>query len=261
MRSMQLLAIDGILSRGGLANTAFRTAHIVVAVVWIGLLYWFNFVQAPALDDLERDPRDERTRNLLLTGIARRTLWWFRWAAFATFITGMLILLAADGYFNEQFGESTSGLAISTGMFLGIVMVLNVWGVIWRAQKTVLADAAARLDGADPDPEAAVAARRAFVASRQNVVFSVSAIFFMVYKTHGPLQRFDLTSADKGLWWGATMLLIGVLEANCLGVAPWKFEPNRGLNRLYDGPGVRNPVLASFGLLALFLLLTEVVYR
>ncbi|MEZ5218735.1 MAG: hypothetical protein R2715_19605 [Ilumatobacteraceae bacterium] len=109
-------------------------------MVWIELLYWFNFVQAPALDDLERDPRDERTRNLLLTGIARRTLWWFRWAAFATFITGMLILLAADGYFNEQFGEST-GLAISTGMFLGIVMVLNVWGVIWRAQKTVLADA------------------------------------------------------------------------------------------------------------------------
>ena len=256
-----MLAAAGFFSRNGLANTGFRWFHVVVAIVWMGMLYYFNFVQGPALAELEKEEGGARVKALVITTMARRALWWFRWAAFATFVTGMLLMVVAESYFNDQFGDSSAGLAISTGMFLGIIMMLNVWGVIWRCQMVVLADAVNQLNGEAPDPAAAVAARKAFMVSRQNVVFSLSTLFFMVYKTHGPLQNGALTSADKGLWWGITMLLIVVLEANALGFAPWKTAKDKGLNVLYDGPGPRNSIIASTGLWAVFLLLTEIVYR
>ena len=107
------------------------------------------------------------------------------------------------------------------------------------------------------------------MASRQNTIFSVSMLFFMVYKGHGPYGlKFDangtaivMSGSKIALWWIITIVLIGILELNALGLLPWKTAPNKGLNVLYDGKGVRNPLIAAFGLWAVFLFLWEVVLQ
>jgi hypothetical protein len=142
-------------------------------------------------------------------------------------------------------------------MVLGTIMMLNVWGVIWRNQKVVLANAANVLAGGEADPNAAAAGRKAVMASRQNAIFSVSMLFFMVYRAHAPGNAEIVSSSNMGIYWGVTLLLIIILELNALGLMPWKTQPNKGLNALYDGKGVRNPLIAAFGLWVVFLLLSE----
>ena len=146
-------------------------------------------------------------------------------------------------------------------MLLGTIMLLNVWGVIWRNQKIVLANAANVLAGGEPNPAAAAAGRKAMMASRQNTIFSISMLFFMVYKAHGPYGATVLKSSDLMIYWIVAMVLIVGLELNALGVLPWKTAPNKGLNKLYDGTGVRNTLIAAFGLWAVFLVLTEIVFK
>jgi len=146
-------------------------------------------------------------------------------------------------------------------MLLGTIMMLNVWGVIWRNQKVVLANAVNVINGAQPDPAAAAAGRRAGMASRQNTIFSVSMLFFMVFRSHHPLSGEVLGGGKVGAYWAIALIIIAVLELNALGFMPWKTEANKGLNVLYDGPGVRNPLIASFGLWAIFLVLTEIFFR
>ena len=193
--------------------------------------------------------------------MARKALWWFRWAAVFTFVTGILITLVTEDYFSEGFGKNAGGIAISTGMLLGIIMLLNVWGVIWRNQKVVLANAANVLAGGEADPNAAAAGRRAVMASRQNAIFSVAMLYFMVYKGHAITSSATLTSAQMGTFWAITLIIIAVLEINALGLMPWKTAPNKGLNVLYDGKGVRNPLSAAFGLWVIFLILTEIFFK
>ena len=146
-------------------------------------------------------------------------------------------------------------------MLLGTIMLVNVWGVIWRNQKVVLANAANVLAGGEANPAAAAAGRKALMASRQNTIFSVSMLFFMVFKSHSPLAGKVLESSDMMTYWIIALVLIVVLEVNALGLLPWKTTPNKGLNKLYDGPGVRNPLIAAFGLWAAFLVLTEVFFK
>lgn len=249
----------GFFSRNGLGNFGFRWLHILAGIMWIGLLYYFNFVQVPAFAAFGDEGR---ARNIAIDKVARKALWWFRWAAISTFITGILITVVTENYFSDGFGKSAGGLAISTGMLLGTIMMLNVWGVIWRNQKVVLANAANVLAGGEADPNAAAAGRRAMMASRQNTIFSVSMLFFMVYKSHGPYAgSLELSGGKVGTFWLITLILIVVLELNALGLMPWKTQPNKGLNVLYDGPGVRNPLIAAFGLWAIFLVLTEVFFK
>lgn len=252
-----VLAADGFFSRAGLGNFGFRWLHILAGITWIGLLYYFNFVQVPAFAAFGDEAR---ARNIAIDKVARKALWWFRWSALSTFVTGILITLIIDNYY-EDIGTLAGGLAISTGMLLGTIMMLNVWGVIWRNQKIVLANAVNVLNGGQPDPAAAAAGRRAGMASRQNTIFSVSMLFFMVFRSHHPLALEDLGGGKVGAYWLITLVIIAVLELNALGFMPWKAEANKGLNVLYDGPGVRNPLIASFGLWAIFLILTEIFFR
>jgi uncharacterized membrane protein len=236
--------------------------HVIFGITWIGLLYYFNFVQVPAFAAFGTEGDGPKARNIAIDVLARKALWWFRWAAVATFVTGLLIAGFTDDYFFDGFGKAPRGLAISTGMLLGIIMFLNVWGVIWRNQKVVLANASNVLGGGQADPGAAAAGRKAMVASRQNTIFSVSMIWFMVYTSHGPLTSTQELSGSKiGIYWVITLIIIAVLELNALGVMPWKFEANKGLNILYDGPKVRNPLIAAFGLWLVFLILTEIFFR
>ncbi|HEX9258028.1 MAG TPA: urate hydroxylase PuuD, partial [Acidimicrobiales bacterium] len=226
-----LFAVDGILSRSGLAF-GFRWLHIIMAILWIGLLYYFNFVQVPGLaaygDKAE-------ARSVTVANIGKRALWYFRWSALLTFVFGLLITGATKDYYSGNFGSSSRGLAITTGMLLGTIMLLNVWGVIWRNQKVVIANAVNVLNGQPADPNAAAAGRRALMASRQNAIFSVAMVWFMVYTSHGPLTSIaELSGAKIGIYWLITIVLIAGLELNALGLMPWKFEANKGLNIIYD---------------------------
>ena len=154
-------------SRGGFAF-GFRWLHIVAGIAWIGLLYYFNVVQVPAFAAYGNDGDGPKARNIALNILARKALWWFRWAAVATFVTGIIIVGLTKSYFSAS-GDGHNA-SILTGMLLGTIMLLNVWGVIWRNQKIVLANAANVLAGNPADPAAAAAGRKAMMASRQNTI-------------------------------------------------------------------------------------------
>ena len=161
----------------------FRWAHVLAGITWIGLLYYFNFVQVPAFAEL-----DAGARNQAVDKLASRALWWFRWAAMATLAFGILILgvqkeFGSDGgsqLTNGDYWKTAPGVAISTGILLAVTMFANVWLVIWPNQKKVIANARNVLAGGEADPEAAAAGRRAALASRQNTIFSFTMLWFMV---------------------------------------------------------------------------------
>ena len=256
-----ILAATGFFTRNGLAF-GWRWLHIIFGVAWIGLLWYFNLVQVPSFAEYGTEGDGPKARNISLNILARRALWYFRWAAVATVVTGLLITGTTKDYY-DNFGKNSRGLSISTGMLLGIIMFLNVWGVIWRKQKVVLANAANVIAGGQPDPGAAAAARAAGMASRQNTIFSVTMIWFMTYTTHGPLSGNDLSSSKVAVYWIITLIIIAVLEVNALGLLPWKFQANKGLNVLYDGEPTspRNPIIAAFALWVIFLIMTEIFFR
>lgn len=259
----------GFFSRDYLGTFGFRWLHIVAGITWIGLLYYFNLVQVPAFAQFEAEPHKDggaKARNIAIDKVARKALWWFRWSALGTFLTGLLILGATKGYFDTgddtiNWGRIGGNVGISTGIMLGTIMLLNVWGVIWRNQKVVLANAANVLAGGEANPDAPAAGRRALMASRQNLVFSVAMAFFMVYKSHGPYAGSYLTGGKLATYWIIMMLIVAILELNALGMMPWKTGANKGLNKLYDGPGVRNPLIAAFSFWAVALILTEVLFK
>ena len=252
----------GFFSRAGLGQFGFRWLHILVGITWIGLLYYFNFVQVPAFAAFGDEAK---ARNIALDKVARKALWYFRWAAISTFVTGLLITFVTKDYYKSfegySWGKFGGNIAISTGMILGTIMMLNVWGVIWRNQKVVLANAANLLAGGEADPNAAAAGRKAFMASRTNTIFSVSMLFFMVFRGHHPYASSYLTGGKMAGYWIIALIIIAVLELNALGLLPWKAQPNKGLNVIFDGPGVRNTLCAMFGLWAVFLILTEIFFK
>ena len=249
---------NGFFSRAALGDWGMRWLHILAGIMWIGLLYYFNFVQVPAFAAFGDEAR---ARNIAIDKVARKALWWFRWASVSTFVTGILITLITENYFSEGFGKNAGGIAISLGMLLGIIMMLNVWGVIWRNQKVVLANAANVLAGGEANPDAAAAGRRAVMASRQNAIFSVSMLFFMVFKSHSKTTADTVSSGSMMTFWLISLVILAILELNALGLMPWKTQANKGLNVLYDGKGVRNPIIAAFGLWVVFLILSELFLK
>ena len=151
----------------------FRWLHVLSGIMWVGLLWYLNFVQIP---NMPKIPDDQKPA---IGGIIMPALlFWFRWAAMATLATG-LILAMLNGYLVDALllGQRTGALGhtmIGIGMWLGIVLWVNVWFVIWPAQRKVLglvpADGAAK----------AAAARTAFQVSRINTALSVPMLFAMV---------------------------------------------------------------------------------
>ena len=207
-------------SRDILLGFGFRWLHILVGIAWIGLLYYFNLVQVPGLAAYGDEGK---ARNITIDKIARRALWWFRWAAIATLGTGLLIT-GQTNYWQNFMGEgSASGIghdvAISVGMVLGILMAANVWMIIWKNQRVVLANAVNVLGGAEADPNAATAGRRAMLASRQNMIFSVSMLWFMVGAAHFYSGAFaDATSSNAWTFFIIAMAITALLQLNALGM-------------------------------------------
>jgi len=151
----------------------FRWLHVISGVMWVGLLWYFNFVQIPNMPKIP----DEQ-KPAIGKVIAPAVLFWFRWAAMATIITG-LILAMLNGYIVDALllGTSTKALGhtmIGIGMWMGIIMWFNVWFVIWPNQKKVL--------GMVPADDAAKAAagRTALLFSRTNTLLSIPMLFAMV---------------------------------------------------------------------------------
>jgi uncharacterized membrane protein len=153
----------------------FRWLHVLSGVMWIGLLWYFNFVQIPNMPNIP----DEQ-KPAIGKVIAPAALWWFRWGAMGTIVTG-LILAMMNGYIVEAItlgatmNPSSMGVTvIGIGMWLGAIMWFNVWFVIWPNQKRALG-----IVEADADSKAA-SARTAMLFSRTNTMLSIPMLYAMV---------------------------------------------------------------------------------
>ncbi len=153
-----------------------RWLHVVAGIMWIGLLYYFNFVQAPGVAAAKADG----TAAGITKHIAPRALLFFRWAAVVTWVTGAAYLMRAPSLgFVDAFLLKGTSATIGLGAWLGTIMLFNVWVLIWPNQKKVLGIVPA------DDAAKAKAARVAFLASRTNTMLSIPMIFFMVAGSHG----------------------------------------------------------------------------
>ncbi len=156
-------------------NWLFRYFHIAAAIMWIGLLWYFNFVQMPSMPKIP----DEQ-KPAIGKVIAPAALFYFRWAAMVTLVTG-LVLAYLQGYLvdalmlGQQTGQAT---VIGVGMWLAIIMWFNVWFVIWPNQKKALGIVAV-----EPDAKAK-AARMAMLFSRTNTLLSLPMLLCMVGQMH-----------------------------------------------------------------------------
>ncbi|MBI1993396.1 MAG: urate hydroxylase PuuD [Deltaproteobacteria bacterium] len=188
-----------------------RWIHFLAGITWIGLLYYFNFVQTPFFAETEPAVRSGAIQKLV-----PRALWWFRWGAMVTFLAGILIYLHKLAQAGVAGFYSTSyGWAITVGGLLGTIMFLNVWLVIWPKQKVVIASATQVAQGGQAIPEAAACGRRAALASRTNTLFSIPMLFYMGAASH--LTLFGEASAG-GI---AGLIVVGgiiiaAVEANAL---------------------------------------------
>lgn len=154
-----------------------RFIHILAGITWIGLLYYFNFVQVPAMGKAKAEGI---AADIVPKIIAPKALLWFRWAALVTWLSGSYYL-GKLGIFGAAFMLQGSYAAIGMGAWLGTIMLFNVWVLIWPNQKKVLGLVEASAD------EKAKAARIALLASRTNTMLSIPMLFFMVTGTaaHG----------------------------------------------------------------------------
>ncbi|HUA52102.1 MAG TPA: urate hydroxylase PuuD [Candidatus Sulfotelmatobacter sp.] len=155
------------------ASFFFRWLHVLSGVMWIGLLWYFNFVQTPSMPKIPAEQRPAITKF-----IAPTALFWFRWAALSTVITG-LIEAWLNGYIGDALAlGALDGVpkdrAIGVGMWFGLIMAFNVWFIIWPNQQKVLGLVEASAD------ERAAAGKKAGMASRFNTMLSVPLLYLMV---------------------------------------------------------------------------------
>ncbi|HXG22635.1 MAG TPA: urate hydroxylase PuuD [Methylomirabilota bacterium] len=160
-----------------LLQALFRWIHFIAGITWIGMLYFFNLINAHVTAALQ-----PATRREVVPQLMPRALWWFRWGAMVTFITGLLLIiwkyfLLGSGFTGDAglFG-SDAGLWISMGALFGIIMWFNVWFIIWPAQQKLITWTK---EGQTP-PEQPATAKRALYASRTNVFLSVPMLFGML---------------------------------------------------------------------------------
>jgi uncharacterized membrane protein len=237
----------GVGDPSGALDTIFRALHILSGITWIGLLYFFNLVQTPAYAELSDGARSEALRKLTF-----RALWWFRFAALSTFLFGVLLVGINSNVpkHADPYLSNLTGTAIMTGMLFGITMFLNVWGVIWRNQKVVIANAQTVADGGTPNPEAAGSAKKAARASRANTFMSVTMLWFMVFAAHGNVWFH--VDANNHLpstigYWVLVLVLWAFIEGSALGFIGGLDSP---FNKLaFDKH--KNTIWGAFGLVVI----------
>jgi uncharacterized membrane protein len=181
----------------------FRWIHLLAGITWIGLLYYFNFVQAQFFAETEAAVKTAATQKLV-----PRALWWFRWAAMVTFLSGLAIIIYKIVVGSPAVMGTSWGASISVGALLGTLMFLNVWFVIWPAQQVVIAKAKGE-DVGGKDPVAL--GNQAFLASRTNTLFSIPMLFFMGAASH--LTLFGTPAQPMWLPMAFITLIIAFFEA------------------------------------------------
>lgn len=200
--NLALLSTEGILF-------ALRWLHVFFGIIWIGLLYYFNFVQGAFFNET-----DASTKSNAIQKLVPRALWWFRWGAFWTMAIGLLILMIRSHQAGFILFQSSWGVAILTGAVLGLTMGCNVWFIIWPNQRIVIQSATQAATGGAALPNAAAAGAKAALASRTNVLFSIPMLFFMSAASHLPLNLKE--TPHYGLLAGVFAVLIGALEVNAI---------------------------------------------
>lgn len=183
-------------------NYLFRWGHVLFGIVWIGLLYYFNFVQTEYFK--EADPAH---RSGAIQKLVPRALWWFRWGAAFTFLTGLYLLYVLHGALTYD---------ITVGATLGTLMAFNVWFIIWPNQKIVIASATQVAEGGEALPQAAAAAPKAALASRTNTLFSIPMLFFMGSSAHLPSGIVTDAMAATTASLVAVFAIILILEVNAV---------------------------------------------
>tara|TARA_B100001113_G_C20997956_1_gene573652 strand:+ start:163 stop:816 length:654 start_codon:yes stop_codon:yes gene_type:complete len=176
-----------------------RFLHVLFGITWIGLLYYFNFVGAGYLKEATPEGKKD-----VLQKLQPNALWYFRWAALFTFLTGVYLLwYIGTGY----------SVGMSLGALMATIMFLNVWLIIWPNQKKVIA-------GTD---DAAEAGAKAALASRTNTLFSFPMLYFMIYSAHisvGKNYFYEIPGVSISGWetpslWIGTALILAI-EANAI---------------------------------------------
>ncbi|MDQ3139204.1 MAG: urate hydroxylase PuuD [Pseudomonadota bacterium] len=171
-----MFALHGDAMDGNYINFWLRFAHVLSGILWIGLLYYFNFVQIRTMPSVPAELKPGVTKY-----IAPEALFWFRWAAIATVVTGLLVgETSVGGYTTKALGFADGYKVIGTGMWLAIIMAANVWFVIWPNQQKAL--------GLKPaaDDVKAKAARTAMLGSRTNFILSLPMLYCMVTQAYLP---------------------------------------------------------------------------
>ena len=177
-------------------NFLVRWGHLLFGITWIGILYYFNFIQGGYFKQASPEGLADAKAKL-----APSALWWFRWGAMFTFITGVVLLMGVSG-------QKVMNDYIEVGALLGILMFLNVWLVIWPAQQIALG----MKDGDGP-----AAGAKALLASRTNTLFSAPMAFCMLASPHLGYSADHLVSANGGgLGLYVAVAIVLVLEANAL---------------------------------------------
>lgn len=191
-----------------------RFLHYFAGVVWIGMLYYFNFVQGEWFKELDADEKIKSSRGVAVRTLVPRALAWFRYGALGTFLTGVILLGLKGQSFGSEMFKTSWWAYISVGAAFGTVMFLNVWLVIWPNQKVVIANAKQVAGGGSPMPEAAAAGAKAGLASRHNTLFSIPLLFLMGAASHLPSQINPDYSGMKLC--AFIVLVLGGLELNAL---------------------------------------------
>ena len=171
-----LMGLAGTFGRmGDMSYWTFfmRYLHIASGVMWIGLLWYFNFVQTPSMPKIPDEQKPAISKV-----IAPEALFWFRWAALATVVTGLLVA-EMNGYLGSALSLTPGARAIGIGMWLALVMAFNVWFIIWPNQKKALG--IVQVEAA----QKAAAAKMAGMTSRINTMLSIPMLYCMAAQSHG----------------------------------------------------------------------------
>ncbi len=185
-----------------------RWLHYIFGIMWIGHLYYFNFSQTPFMAEA-----DAATKSGVQQKLFPRTLFWFRWGAMFTFLTGWFLI------FHKMFAlqipiESEWSVKILTGGIIGTLMFLNVWLIIWPNQKVVIENATQVAQGKPAIAGVADLAARAAIASRTNTLYSLPMLFFMGAASRLPLAINPEKSVST--YWVAFSILVGAIQWNAM---------------------------------------------
>jgi uncharacterized membrane protein len=219
------------------------------------MLYYFNFVQVPFFAGAEAPVRT----GMIAGGLVARALWWFRWGAMLTFITGWLYLLhrmmqlgGVQSFFNGSYGW-----AIFIGGIIGSLMWFNVWFIIWPAQQVVMASTARVKEGGQAIPEAAARGARGGVASRTNTMLSIPMLFFMGTASHFQTLFTPGARPSKITMMIVFLIILAIVEGNAVVGPATPDKASAGKKVLAT---VKGTLWTGFILTAIFVIALKIIF-